>query len=110
MNTINRVVFNVIFCIQVLLVFLVFVEERIELPPWLQVVGRLHPLVLHLPIGFLIFLAIVAILQKQIAGDSARHILHLGLLVTSLSASVAALFGFFLSLQDDYGQRRINAS
>jgi len=104
MNTINRVVFNVIFCIQVLLVFLVFVEERIELPPWLQVVGRLHPLVLHLPIGFLIFLAIVAILQKQIAGDSARHILHLGLLVTSLSASVAALFGFFLSLQDDYGR------
>ena len=103
MNTINRVVFNVIFCIQILLVFLVFVEERIELPPWLQVVGRLHPLVLHLPIGFLIFLAIVAILQKQIAGDSARHILHLGLLVTSLSASVAALFGFFLSLQDDYG-------
>jgi Leucine-rich repeat (LRR) protein/uncharacterized membrane protein len=104
MNTINRVVFNVIFCIQVLLVFLVFFEERIELPPWLQVVGRLHPLVLHLPIGFLIFLAIVAILQKQIAGDSARHILHLGLLVTSLSASVAALFGFFLSLQDDYGR------
>ena len=61
MNTINRVVFNVIFCIQILLVFLVLVEERIELPPWLQVVGRLHPLVLHLPIGFLIFLAIVAI-------------------------------------------------
>lgn len=103
MNTINRIVFNVIFCIQILLVFLVFVEERIELPPWLQVVGRLHPLVLHLPIGFLIFLAIVAMLQKQLAGDSARHILHLGLLVTSLSASVAALFGFFLSLQDDYG-------
>jgi uncharacterized membrane protein len=103
MNTINRVVFNVIFCIQVLLVFLVFVEKRVELPPWLQVVGRLHPLVLHLPIGFLIFLAIVAILQKQFAGDSARHIFHIGLLVTSLSASVAALCGFFLSLQDDYG-------
>ena len=104
MNTINRVVFNVIFCIQILLVFLVLVEERIELPPWLQVVGRLHPLVLHLPIGFLIFLAIVAILEKQFTGDSARRILHIGLLVTSLSASVAALFGFFLSLQDDYGR------
>ena len=97
MNTINRVVFNVVFCIQVLLVFLVFVEERIELPPWLQVVGRLHPLVLHLPIGFLIFLAIVAILQKQFTGDSARQILHIGLLVTSfLPPSLPFLVSFLV--------------
>src|SRR5688572_1850585 len=103
MNTINRVAFNLIFCIQVLLIFLLFVEEHVTLPAWLQVAGRLHPLILHLPIGFLIFLAVIALLQKHITGDAVRQIFHIGLLVTSLSASVAALFGFFLSLQNDYG-------
>src|SRR5688572_15308517 len=103
MNTINRVAFNLIFCIQVLLIFLLFVEDHVTLPAWLQVAGRLHPLILHLPIGFLIFLAVIALLQKHITGDAVRQIFHIGLLVTSLSASVAALFGFFLSLQNDYG-------
>ena len=103
MNTINRIVFNLIFCIQVLLIFLLFVEDHVTLPAWLQVAGRLHPLILHLPIGFLIFLAVIALLQKHITGDAVRQIFHIGLLVTSLSASVAALLGFFLSLQNDYG-------
>lgn len=103
MSTLNRVVFNTIFCIQILLVFLLFVENRVALPPWLQVAGRLHPLVLHLPIGFLIFLAVILFFQKHLESNSARQIIHIGLLITSLSASITALFGFFLSLQDDYG-------
>jgi uncharacterized membrane protein len=103
MKTLNKIVLNVIFFIQVLLVFLLFVEGRIELPSWLQVAGRLHPLVLHLPIGFLIFLTIIIIFQKHLEKNSARRIIHLGLLFTSLAASITALFGFFLSLQNDYG-------
>jgi hypothetical protein len=107
MNTINRIVFNVVFCIQILLVFLMFVEDQVELPTWLQVAGRLHPLILHLPIGFIIFLAVIAAFQKQFPADSGRQVFHIGLLVTSLSASLAALFGFFLSLQDDYGSEAL---
>ena len=103
MRTIDRIVFNVVFCIQILLLFLLFEEDRITLPTWLQVAGRLHPLVLHLPIGFLIFLSIVVFFRKHIQAESLRQFFHIGLLITSLSASIAALFGFFLSLQDDYG-------
>ena len=103
MKTLNKIVFNIIFFIQVLLVFLLFVEGRIELPSWLQVAGRLHPLVLHLPIGFLIFLSIIILFQKYLETNSADKIIHLGLLFTALAASITALFGFFLSLQDDYG-------
>lgn len=102
-NTTRRIFSNIIFCIQILLVFLLFVENRIDLPVWLQVAGRLHPVVLHLPIGFLIFIIILVIFQKQIGGTAAQNITDIGLLFTSLSASVTALFGFFLSLQDDYG-------
>jgi uncharacterized membrane protein len=99
----RRIALNVIFCNQVLLLFLLFAEDRIQLPVWLQVAGRLHPLVLHLPIGFLIFLAIMLFYRKQLEKNSFQQIVEIALLSTSFFASIAALFGFFLSLQDDYG-------
>jgi uncharacterized membrane protein len=103
MDKVNRVVLNIIFCVQVLLLFLLFVEDKIHLPAWLQVAGRMHPLVLHLPIGIMIFLVVLLLVQKQFDKAATRQIIHIGLLLTSLSASFAALFGFFLSLQSDYG-------
>ncbi|HEY5917767.1 MAG TPA: peptidylprolyl isomerase, partial [Chryseolinea sp.] len=103
MERISRIVVNVIFCIQVLLIFLLFVEDKVLLPAWLQVAGRMHPLVLHLPIGILIFLVVIVFFQKQLDSSFTNEIIHIGLVITSLSASIAALFGFFLSLQSDYG-------
>jgi uncharacterized membrane protein len=103
MERISRIVINVIFCIQVLLIFLLFAEDKVLLPAWLQVAGRMHPLVLHLPIGILIFLVVIVFFQKYLDSSFATEIVHIGLLITSLSASIAALFGFFLSLQSDYG-------
>lgn len=103
MDKLNRVVLNLIFCIQVLLIFLLFVEESVSLPVWLQVAGRMHPLILHLPIGIMIFLVVLILVQKDLDKPGARQIIQIGLLLTSLSASLAALFGFFLSLQSDYG-------
>ena len=98
MERISRLVINLIFCIQVLLIFLLFVEDKIELPVWLLVAGRMHPLVLHLPIGILIFLVVLMFFQKQLESSVTHNIIHIGLLLTSLSASISALFGFFLSL------------
>ncbi len=103
MNKISQAGLNFIFCIQVLLIFLLFVEDRIMLPPWLQVAGRMHPLILHLPIGIMSFLVILILVQKQFEQALMHQVIHLGLLLTSISASLAALFGFFLSLQSDYG-------
>jgi uncharacterized membrane protein len=99
----RRVALNIIFCIQILLLFLFFAGDRIELPAWMQVAGRLHPLVLHLPIGFLIFLTIMFFFRSQLEKNSFHRMVGIGLLITSFFASIAALFGFFLSLQDDYG-------
>ena len=99
----RRITLNIIFCIQILLLFLLFAADRIDLPAWLQVAGRLHPLVLHLPIGFLIFLAMMFFFRNQIESNSFQQMVGIGLLITSFFASIAALFGFFLSLQDDYG-------
>ncbi len=103
MERTSRIVVNVIFCIQVLLIFLLFVEDKVLLPAWVQVAGRMHPLVLHLPIGILIFLVVIVFFQKKLDSSFTDEIIHIGLLITSLSASIAALFGYFLSLQSEYG-------
>jgi len=99
----RRIALNIIFCIQILLLFLFFAGDRIALPAWLQVAGRLHPLVLHLPIGFLIFLVMMFFFRNRMEKNSFHQMVGIGLLITSFFASVAALFGFLLSLQDDYG-------
>lgn len=98
-----RVFINLIFFIQILLLFLLFFEERIELPGWLQVAGRLHPMVLHLPIGILILLFVFMMLRNTFRKRQFRKIMLICLLLASLSASVTALFGFFLSIGGDYG-------
>lgn len=98
-----RIFINLIFFFQVLLVFLLFFEERIELPGWLQVAGRLHPMVLHVPIGILILLFVFMMLRNTFRRRQFRKIVLICLLLAALSASVTALFGFFLSINGDYG-------
>jgi uncharacterized membrane protein len=103
MQKTRSAVLNVILVLQVLLLFLFLFDERIQLPVWLQVTGRLHPMVLHLPIGFLIFLVALLFLKNQFKKKSFNRLVFICLLLISLSASISALFGLFLSLQGDYG-------
>ena len=100
----KTIVLNFIFFLQVLLIFLLVFESRVELPVWLQVAGRLHPALLHLPIGLLAFLAILLIARNEFKKKPFRKIALIVLLLTSFTASLTALCGFFLSLQEDYGQ------
>lgn len=95
-------VINITLFIQLLLLFLLFFADRIELPAWLQVAGRLHPMVLHLPIGFLFFLFVLIVIRKTFRRKQFQKTLLVSLMLTALSTSVTALFGFFLSVQGDY--------
>jgi uncharacterized membrane protein len=98
-----RIFTNLIFFIQVLLLFLLFFEDRIELPAWLQVAGRMHPMVLHVPIGILILLFVFMMLRNSFTKKQFRRVVLVSLAMASLSAAVTALFGFFLSIGGDYG-------
>ena len=44
------ILFNTSFALNCLLVFLLIFEGSIVAPPWVQTIGRMHPLVLHFPI------------------------------------------------------------
>ncbi len=103
MQRATRISINLIFFIQVLLLFLLFFEHRIQLPAWLQVAGRMHPMVLHVPIGILILLFVFMLFRNTFQKKQFRKIMLLCLMLASLSAAVTALFGFFLSIGGDYG-------
>ena len=87
-----------------MLVFLLVFESRISLPAWVQVIGRMHPLLLHFPIVLMVLCVcweLFAGFKKSMTteqtaiGDSL-------LLVTSLTAVSSALMGLLLSKETGY--------
>jgi uncharacterized membrane protein len=64
--------------------------------------GRFHPLIVHLPIGFLVlavFLSLTSFIKKY---RSLRIAVPFSLLIGSLSAAFACITGYVLSLDGDY--------
>ncbi|MCA9284540.1 MAG: hypothetical protein KDA22_04970 [Phycisphaerales bacterium] len=65
--------------------------------------GRLHPMVLHLPIGLLVALGAVEIVSFFADRDAIRPVRLTLAILTALAAVVAIGTGFVLSREDGYG-------
>lgn len=104
MKLFQRILSNLCFVIIVMLLFLLFFQNKVSLPPALQSVGRMHPLLLHLPIGLLIISSIIWLGKKNIEEGSFQRIFILVLNVTAFTAALTALMGFFLSREGGYDQ------
>jgi uncharacterized membrane protein len=102
MKLVQRILSNLSFFIIVMLLFLLFFQNKVSLPPVVQVIGRMHPLLLHLPIGFLIIAFIFWLGRKNVNAESFSQIFILLLQVTAFTAALAALMGFFLSREGGY--------
>lgn len=97
--------FNISFALNCLLLFLLLFENRIVVPVWLQVAGRMHPLVLHFPVVLIILYAITVIIiafKKNKTDESLSHTADFVLLLTALSSVITALAGLFLSREEGY--------
>ena len=93
---------NLCFAMQVLIVFLLVMERQVELPAWIAPIGRMHPLILHLPIGLLFALGLLAVFRAPSTNGANKSIESYLLHVTAALAAVTALVGFFLAVQGDY--------
>ncbi len=70
---------------------------------WLwQFLGRLHPLVVHFPIGVLVVALILEFYSSKKKDQDFRSGKYVILLIGTLSAIAAAAFGLLLKDQDDY--------
>lgn len=104
MERVNRILANATWASVVLLTFLLFVEHRIHVPVWLQAFGRMHPLLLHLPIGLLLITTLLVFVQKQFNGKGFEQLIPFLLHLTAITASLSALMGMFLSREGGYDE------
>ncbi|MES2828446.1 MAG: c-type cytochrome domain-containing protein [Bacteroidota bacterium] len=96
---------NLLFALNVFIVFLLVFGSKIAVATWLMPVGRMHPLLLHFPIVILMLAMVLesfrfkAIYQKE----SLYQTFTTGLLlVGSLLAAVTVIMGLFLSKEQGY--------
>src|ERR1700751_2349757 len=64
--------------------------------------GHLHPLIVHLPIGFILLGAIFDILSYTDRFKNLKPAVPIALLIGFISALLACVFGYILSLSGDY--------
>jgi uncharacterized membrane protein len=102
MLKINKISSYLLVCINVLLLFLLIFEAKVQIPLALSPFGRLHPLLLHLPIGFAVILLVFYWFRNEIERTSFVKIFQFLLNITAVSASLVALFGFFLSQEGGF--------
>ena len=66
--------------------------------------GRFHPLVVHLPIGFLTLAILLEIIARRSGTEKFDAVLRLVWLLSGLSAAVAVVMGYLLSLGGGYDE------
>lgn len=103
MPRVLSLVYNVTFFLVCLLAFLLAFESYLVVPSWLQVAGRMHPLLLHFPITVLTLYGIWVIVARRPEVNSryqfwADNMLLLG----AFTATLTATLGFLLSIETGY--------
>jgi hypothetical protein len=79
----------------IFLIFIVLFESRIQLPSWLHVAGRMHPMFLHFPIVLLLIYFITLLLPANV---DRGLITGLGF-AAALTSVLTAIMGMILSLE-----------
>jgi len=104
MTKLRGLIANSSFFICCLLAFLLAFENSFATPAWLQVLGRMHPLLLHFPIALLVVYALLVFVSKTPAESPADESLRADdlLLLGSFTATLSALMGLLLSKEGGY--------
>jgi uncharacterized membrane protein/mono/diheme cytochrome c family protein len=102
----KNIIYNTALGLNCLMLFLVLFGTSLAIPTWLQVAGRMHPLLLHFPIVLLV-LAVIWEFQRKKITTSEDGIADWILLSAAFSAALSALMGLFLSQEAGYNAEAI---
>jgi uncharacterized membrane protein len=72
-----------------------------------EFIGHFHPLVVHLPIGILIFTFILELIQLK-SKNKFDQAIFIGIFLGTIFAIVAAVMGWLLSLDGGYDEKLLN--
>lgn len=103
MQRTRNILFNCALFFNCLLLFLLLFYDRILVPSWIQVLGRMHPLIVHFPIVLLlIYIVWQLVFARKFQTEQSKSIAEILLLTAAFSAAVTALFGLLLSKEEGY--------
>lgn len=91
---------QVLFALNVLILFFLIFEQFLQLPSWLQVLGRMHPMFLHFPIVILLLAVALDFFLPADKGGYRKVLLDALFLIGALTASITVIMGLFLSLEE----------
>lgn len=98
MQTIKKIGEGILKAGIIFLLFIIVFQNKLHIPSWLQVVGRMHPMFLHFPIVLLLLSFVTFWLPEKEQNKELFNVLRL---VAALSAMVTAVMGMLLSLEDE---------
>jgi len=96
---------NLLFALNIFIIFFLLFGSSITIPTWLQPVGRLHPLVLHFPIVVLIMAMMLEFFRfrERFRTEKLYHDFTTYLWLTgAIFAAITAIMGLFLSKEPGY--------
>jgi uncharacterized membrane protein len=96
---------NLLFALNIFIIFFLLFGDNIVIPQWLQPVGRMHPLILHFPIVVLIMAMVLEFFRfkarfqvEKLYHDFTTYLWLIG----ALCAAITAIMGLFLSKETGY--------
>lgn len=101
----KAIIFNVSLVFNCLLLFLVLFESRLAVPVWLQIAGRMHPLVLHFPLVLIVVYALAVLFlppHRTPTEITYANAVSFVLLIAAFTAVTTSLMGLFLSKEEGY--------
>jgi uncharacterized membrane protein len=96
---------NLLLVLSVFIGFILFFETKLVIPPWLQSLGRMHPLLLHFPLVLLILSLLMDFFRPRHTETSGSFYDRFSgnlLLAGTVLAGVTVIMGLFLSHDDGY--------
>lgn len=102
--TIKNLHFNILLGLNSFIIFFLFFEERIAVPIFLQVIGRMHPLLLHFPIVLLIISWVLYLFRNRFEEGlpAIRSIIDSLLFISSLLTAITVIMGLMLSKEGGF--------
>ena len=79
-----------------------------SVPDWVLFWGHFHPLIVHLPIGFLLIAGLLELDRLTRRNSVSPHTITLILFWSAVSATMACVFGYMLSLGGGYEVETLN--
>jgi uncharacterized membrane protein/mono/diheme cytochrome c family protein len=91
--------------VKLLILILLQVSETSD---FILFLGRFHPLIVHLPIGFLSIAAAFEFLSRKEKYKNLGFATAVALFFTAVSSTIASLLGYFLSLSGGYDEATLD--